>query len=769
MFIGRDEILLEFYFPFILPLFMNTVPVHVKTISCILAVAFVGGGVIAVAPSVCGDTRESAVVTPSSNEAERLVQQARSFVKTNEWGRTEYTAKSFPLFLRAAELGNAEAQYAVAECYFEGLEEAGVKENASLAAEWYAKAAAQGHAKAIEGLANCYEHGRGVEEDQPKAFELHKQALAAGNDDALGSLAYCYFYGWGVKPDGEKAIEYCLKACEHGGGNLEFFWVDREEAVFRMEASTPNVRGWAEKAARDVCRQLRAYLASCLPGEELSEQPQALLACGIELARQGDGEAAYRVARCLEEGYYMEDGEVVGMDGERALIYHGMAVEAGFNGSLFALGQMYEYNHGIDRNSDTADFWYELAAERGSSEAAQRLAFKMTCEKIDDDAAYAGCRASALNPDSWSVRREAEEVIRSGKVSIEMLRYLAGQGNREVMAYLGECYEQGLQGVAKDAARAVLCFRRAAEQGSPLAQYRLGCCYAEGRGVEKDEQKAAALFEQATKAELASYLSDTGRFLNDFGDSLDAPYYGALRELANCYAQGLGVEKSIVRALELYLQAGREDANGQIVDNTIPAILAEMAAKGLIPENLANPAQRLVCGKALLYAYENCKLAEAESVALLQRAATQGDPRACFLLCQRFDAGSGVPQDTVKAFDWMHRSAASGGSEAAFQLALHYESGEGLEKDLTRAAAYYKQAAEAGYEEAWLRWGNCLVEGKGTAKNAAEGVKWYKKAFYKRNPESALLLADCYEKGVGVPQNAELAAELRKLLEPEQE
>ncbi len=740
---------------------MKTVPIHVKTISSILAIAFVGGGVIAVAPSVCGDTRESAVVTPSSNEAESLLRQARSLTKTDEDGDVVYTAESFPVFLRAAELGNADAQYAVAECYLHGLEEAGVKENDALAAEWYAKAAAQGHAKAIEGLANCYEHGRGVSEDQPKAFELHKQALAAGNYDALGSLAYCYFYGWGVEPDGEKAIEYCLKACEHGGGNLEFFWVDREEAVFGMEASTPNVRGWAEKAARDVCHQLRAYLASCLPGEELPEQPQALLARGIELARQGDGEAAYRVACCLEEGYYMEDGDVAGMDGELALVYHGMAVEAGFNGSLFALGQMYEYHHGIDRSDDTASFWYELAAENGSYISAKRLAFNIRYEATGDDLAYAVCRASALNPESWSARREVEEVIRSGKVSIEMLRYLAGKGNREVMAYLGECYEQGGQGVERDAQRAALCYRRAAEQGSSLAQFRLACCYAEGKGVEKDEQKAAALYEQASKAEQASYLSDTGRYLNDDGDSLDAPYYGALRELAHCYAQGKGVAKSPMRAIELYLQAGSISKYGEIQDKAVLGILTEMATNGGIPEKAATPEERLLCGKAYLFVYENSEVTAEQRVAFLQRAAALGESRACFLLSQRYDSGDGVPKDTAKAFEWMHRAADCGESEAAYQLALHYASGEGLEKDLARAAAYYKQAAEAGYEEAWLRWGSCLVEGKGVAKNAAEGVKWYKKAFYKLNPESPLLLAECYEKGVGVPQNAELAAELR--------
>ncbi len=732
--------------------------------SCLLAFALVG---MTVTLSTCRDSHEHAVANPGKGEAGNLLKQARALTTTNEYGVTEYSAEAFLLLLRAAELGNADAQYALAGCYRHGQETAGVKADAALAFRWYAKAAAQGQAQAIEGLANSYEHGHGVLEDQPKAFELHQQALAAGNLEALGSLAYSYFYGWGVEPDEEKAIEYSLRAAEHGRGNLSFFWVDRQEAIDAMECSSANVRGEAENAARDVCQRLRAFLETRLPGQKLPGQAQALLARGIELARQGDGEAAYWVARCFEDGYYMEDGHVGGMDGEQALLYYHMAVEAGNDASLFALGGMYVYSQSISSSRELSKFWYKLAAERGHYHAAKTVARQCDRESSADQAAAAYCRASALDPESWETRRDVGRVMRSGNVSTGMLRYLAGQGNRDVMAYLGECYEKGLQGVEKDDAHAALCYRRAADKGSPLAQYRLGRCYAEGRGVPKDMQKAAALFEQAAQAELANDGKDgTETYLDDSGYPMEVPYHGALRELAHCYARGLGVEKSPARALELYLQAGRENEDGLMRDSTIPAILADMAAKGSMPEKLADPAQRLLCGKALLYVYRHAGLVAEEQAALLQRAAAQGEPSACYLLSQRYGAGDAVPQDRRKALEWLQRAADGGCTESAYQLGLRYESGEGAEKDMARAAACYKQAAEAGHEEACLRWGNCLIEGKGTAANASMGVLWYKRAFYKRNPESVLLLADCYEKGVGVRQNTQLAAELRELVEP---
>jgi len=44
------------------------------------------------------------------------------------------------------------------------------------AVELYQLAANQGHIKALESLAKCYESGRGVPRDPRKAAELNKQA-----------------------------------------------------------------------------------------------------------------------------------------------------------------------------------------------------------------------------------------------------------------------------------------------------------------------------------------------------------------------------------------------------------------------------------------------------------------------------------------------------------------------------------------------------------------------------------------------------------------
>jgi hypothetical protein len=76
----------------------------------------------------------------------------------------------------------------------------------------------------------------------------------------------------------------------------------------------------------------------------------------------------------------------------------------------------------------------------------------------------------------------------------------AEQGDAEAQFNLGFCYDDG-RGVAKDYVEAVKWYRKAAVQGHAEAQYNLGCCYANGQGVAKDKVEAYAWFSWAAKAD----------------------------------------------------------------------------------------------------------------------------------------------------------------------------------------------------------------------------------------------------------------------------
>ena len=69
--------------------------------------------------------------------------------------------------------------------------------------------------------------------------------------------------------------------------------------------------------------------------------------------------------------------------------------------------------------------------------------------------------------------------------NFEAIKARAESGNAEAQDKLARCYLDG-KGVAKDEAKAALWFRKAADQGNADGQRGLGYCYDSGSGLEKD-------------------------------------------------------------------------------------------------------------------------------------------------------------------------------------------------------------------------------------------------------------------------------------------
>ena len=87
---------------------------------------------------------------------------------------------------RAAQQGDAEAQYELACCYANGRE---IPQDDAEAAKWYQKAAEQGHADAQNNLGWMYKTGRGVPVDVSAAIDRYRKAAAQGKEPAKKNLA----------------------------------------------------------------------------------------------------------------------------------------------------------------------------------------------------------------------------------------------------------------------------------------------------------------------------------------------------------------------------------------------------------------------------------------------------------------------------------------------------------------------------------------------------------------------------------------------------
>ena len=82
-------------------------------------------------------------------------------------------------YRRAAEAGNADAQFHLGVCYSCGT---GVAQDARAAVDWYRRAADAGSSIAQLYLGFCYERGSGVDASTRSAIEWYRRAAGAAGD-----------------------------------------------------------------------------------------------------------------------------------------------------------------------------------------------------------------------------------------------------------------------------------------------------------------------------------------------------------------------------------------------------------------------------------------------------------------------------------------------------------------------------------------------------------------------------------------------------------
>ena len=92
-------------------------------------------------------------------------------------GVEQDSKKAFKWFRKAADQGDAEAQYNIGNIYSTGL---GVEQDLKETFKWYQKAADQGHATAQFNVGVMYDNGDGVLEDDVQAYAWYNISAANG-------------------------------------------------------------------------------------------------------------------------------------------------------------------------------------------------------------------------------------------------------------------------------------------------------------------------------------------------------------------------------------------------------------------------------------------------------------------------------------------------------------------------------------------------------------------------------------------------------------
>ncbi len=174
------------------------------------------------------------------------------YLKAKEsYDRHDYE-KSFELFEQAAILGEAHAQYYLAESYLYGR---GIEKSETTSIRWYKKSAMQSLAEAQNKLAYFCKHGLYVEKNIDEAITLYEKAALQGNVFSMQELAKLLF---DEKKNFDKAFKWYKKCVETGGDalamralancyfnglgteknyNLAFQWYFKSEENYKNEVS----------------------------------------------------------------------------------------------------------------------------------------------------------------------------------------------------------------------------------------------------------------------------------------------------------------------------------------------------------------------------------------------------------------------------------------------------------------------------------------------------------------------------------------------------
>jgi TPR repeat protein len=133
--------------------------------------------------------------------------------------------------------------------YFNGE---GVPQDYKEALKWHRKAADQGNANAQYNIAVAYAKGQGVPQDHAEAVKWVRKSAEQGNAGAQHVLGQAYANGDGVRPDHSEAYVWFSLAAANGD--------EPASALRNTEAKrlSPQALAHAQARAREISKAIQA-------------------------------------------------------------------------------------------------------------------------------------------------------------------------------------------------------------------------------------------------------------------------------------------------------------------------------------------------------------------------------------------------------------------------------------------------------------------------------------------------------------------------------
>ena len=562
--------------------------------------------------------------------------------------------------------------------------------------DWYQQAVDAKHPKATFALAKAYIKGQLVNRNINEAIKLLHKAYDLGLEEAGIELVNYYHLGSDqTKPDHQKSMQ-----------------------ILQQLAANENATAYVMLGKR---------FANAIGVEQDAEQAFTWFKKAYQL---GQGTAANPIAILYERGLLPDENLEPGQPNyEQATLWYERAGDRGDYNGFINLARHALYGLGRDKSLKDAEQYYIKAAETGSIVAYCRLAdtillggnrydenWNKRVERVESLYLHGVKKNNTYCPRQlgFFYQTEKPKPIEAQKwyevgaengdqIAARMLEriyfdaYLAedhqtalknfSNGTRIGLVkssyYLGKMYHLGL-GVERDDQKALALWQNAASKGFKLAEKSIMLLFFEGQQSVKDTDKAKHLFDNWAAQSLEHTIEVAEWFYFGQGTAVNyemaLTYYQkavaggsdhAMNNLGEMYRLGNGVKQDYQKALALYRQSAKQ---GNIIAGHN---IGEMHLFGQgLPQDFTKAKQMLTI------------------------SANQGLSESQYLLGLMYQNGQGMPVDTTTANQWFNIAMGSRHSGAKYMFAQNLIAGNGLEKNLEKAHLLLTEAAEAGYQSA---------------------------------------------------------------------
>lgn len=281
-------------------------------------------------------------------------------------GTTKNLDKAYPLYLKAADEGEAEAQEKLCEAYFRGNEV--LKKNYKECAKYGEMAIANGR-RGVR-FETAYSQSHIGHHDRAK--ELYLELANEGNSAAMNN------YACELSDSKEKAVWF-LKAAEHGDDygmwNIAKYYKDGTGVEKDMALAI----SYYEKAANKGHNEAAKDLANLYRyGRGVDRNVQEALKWFQKAADNKDEDALMEIINI----YTDIDNEC--FDIEKGLSLLKEMAEKGKVTALLRLGEIYEDGIGVEEDKHAAIYWYRKAANKDNYSAKEALE-RLGVNWLEDD------------------------------------------------------------------------------------------------------------------------------------------------------------------------------------------------------------------------------------------------------------------------------------------------------------------------------------------------------------------------------------------------